>query len=472
MKISLSLVDYASLSPLLTLLAGSLIILLVESFLPKISKKISFLLTVITLLLAIVAEYLAPNFRSPLLGEWLIFDKTAHIFSYLFLAVGLAAAFLADAFFKQFNASRGEYYFLLLSSIFGLILIAASADFLTLFLGMETLSIALYILCGYMKQWELSHEAAVKYFFMGAISASFLIYGIALVYGAVGTTQFDTLLADYKKLDTSANNALFFSGIAFITLGLCFKAAVVPFHFWAPDVYDGASNPVTAFMAVGTKAGAFAALIRIFMIALPGFSLVWNEGIAILAYLTLIYANFLALRQLQLRRFFAYSGISHAGFLLLPLAAGTQDAVSAMIFYLIVYGFATLGCFGVLAYLDEKKEGVLLEDLKGLFYKSPYLACIFGVCLLTLAGIPPTVGFFAKLYVLKVTFEAGFHGLVLVALGTTILSAYYYLRFAAIMFRNPTTETFNRSWTAKTVATVAIVGLVLLTFFPALTLYQ
>jgi len=301
MKISLSLVDYASLSPLLTILAGSLLVLLVESFLPKLARKVSFALTVLTFLIAAVAEYTAPNFRSPLLGDWLIFDKTAHTFTYFFLAVGVASAFLADAFFKRFYASHGEYYFLLLSSVFGLILIANSADFLTLFLGLETLSIALYILCGYMKQWELSHEAAIKYFFMGAISAAFLIYGIALIYGAVGSTRFDALLPGYKALTTTASHALFFSGIAFITLGLCFKAAVVPFHFWAPDVYDGAPNPVTAFMAVGTKAGAFAAFIRIFLIALPGFSPLWNEGIAILAYATLIYANFLALRPRLLK---------------------------------------------------------------------------------------------------------------------------------------------------------------------------
>lgn len=469
MNISLSLIDYAALSPLLTLLGGALLVLLIESFLPNLARIVSFPLTALTFIVAAITEYSAPGYRSPLLKDWLVFDTTAHIFSYLFLAVGLASAFLADAFFKRFYASHGEYYFFLLSSVFGLILIADAADFLTLFLGLETLSIALYILCGYMKHWELSHEAAVKYFFMGAISAAFLIYGIALVYGAVGSTRFDALLPAYKALTTTASQALFFSGIAFITLGLCFKAAVVPFHFWAPDVYDGAPNPVTAFMAVGTKAGAFAALIRIFLIALPGFNPIWNEGIAILAYATLIYANFLALRQLQLRRFFAYSGISHAGFLLLPLAAGTPDAISAIIYYLIVYGFATLGCFAVLAYLDDKKDGVLLQDLRGLFYKSPYLACIFGFCLLTLAGIPPTVGFFAKLYLFKVTFEAGFYGLVIVALATTILSAYYYLRFVAMMLKNPSSdaEVLNKSWTAAAVATVAIACLVLLTFSPA-----
>jgi NADH-quinone oxidoreductase subunit N len=467
MRITLSLADYAALSPLLIVLLGALAVLLIETFAEKASRKISFLLTALTFVLASIAAFYAPASTSELLTPWLKFDQLAKVFTILFTLIGLGSAFLADAFFKRFQASTGEYYFLLLASVFGLILIGTAADFLTLFLGLETLSIALYILCGYMKKWELSHEAAMKYFFIGAIAAALLLYGIALVYGANGNTNFGLLLQGYHHISENTTHALFLSGVALITLGLCFKAAIVPFHLWAPDVYDGSPNPVTAFMAVGTKAGAFAAFVRIFADALPGFNIYWNETIAVLAAITLIYANLVALRQVQLRRFFAYSGISHAGFLLLPLAAGTADSIPALLFYLVVYAFATLGSFAVLAYLDNNSNGVMLDDLSGMFRKSPYLASFFALCLLTLGGIPPTAGFFAKLYLFKVTFEAGYYTLVVIALLTTILSAYYYLRIVSVMMRDAQSLVpLNRNFAAGAMVAVALVALITLIVFP------
>lgn len=469
MRVTLSFLEYAALSPLLLVLAGALIVLLIETFLPVAAKRLSFGLTALTFIAASAAAVYAPSTESPLFTPWLKFDALSKAFNVLFLLIGLGSAFLADAFFRRFNATHGEYYFLLLSSVFGLMLVGSAADFLTLFIGIETLSIALYILCGYMKKWELSHEAAAKYFLMGAIASALLLYGIALIYGAVGNTNISKLLQEYKAIDSETTAALFFSGIALVTLGFCFKAAIFPFSNWAPDVYDGAPTPVTAFMAVGTKAGAFAAFIRVFADGIPGFHSYWNETIAVLAAVTLVYANLLALRQVQLRRFFAYSGISHAGFLLLPLVANTPDAVPALLFYLVVYAFSTLGAFAVLSFLDDKKEGVLFSDLTGLFKRSPFLASVFSLCLLTLAGIPPTAGFFAKLYLFKVTFEAGYYGLVVVALATTILSAYYYLRIIAIMLRNASAAApIPRSWPAGAVAAVAFASLVILVVFPGI----
>ncbi len=222
-------------------------------------------------------------------------------------------------------------------------------------------------------------------------------------------------------------------------------------------------------MAIGTKAGAFAALVRIFMVQLPNFDLVWNHAIALLVYPTLIYANFVALRQVQLRRFFAYSGISHAGFLLIPLAAGTAEALPALLFYLVIYAIATMGAFAILAYLDHGSEGVKLRDLNGLFRRSPYLAGILSICFLTLAGIPPTVGFFAKFYLFKVAFQAGYYGLVIVGLLTTILSAYYYLRFISVMFtQNPHEDKAPIClWPAAIVGLVSCTVLLIISIFPA-----
>jgi NADH-quinone oxidoreductase subunit N len=468
MNATLTLVDLAALSPLLIVLGTALLVLLIESFKETAAKKFSFPLTMAGLIIALFAALVAPSSDNLLLTPWLRFDSLARFFTFFFLIIGLASTLLSSTFFQRFEASHGEYFFLLLSSIFGLILIGTSADFLTLFLGIETLSISLYILCGYMKKWEISSEASVKYFLMGAFAAAFLLYGIALVYGATGTTRLDALLTSYQALQTAPEKTLFLSGMALITLGLAFEAAVVPFHVWAPDVYEGAPTPVTAFMSVGTKVGSFAAFVIVFLQALPQFDQLWNQGISLLAYPTLIYANIVALRQFQLRRFFAYSGISHAGFLLIPLAVGTPEALSALLFYLVVYTVATLGSFAILAFLDQRSEGVMLRDLHGLFYRSPLLAGILALCLLTLAGIPPTVGFFAKFYLFKVAFQAGYYGLVIIGLLTTILSVFYYLRIIGVMFSDEPIEKKAplRSWPAAVVGIVCFIAILILSFYP------
>lgn len=467
MDVGLRSVDIAALSPLLILLVAALSLLLLEAFAEKASKKFAFYVTLSTLGLALVATIIAPSSDNPLLTPWLRFDALARFFSVLFLSIGLASTLLTAPFFQRFVATRGEYYFLLLSSLFGLLLIGAAADFLTLFLGLETLSIALYVLCGYIKKREVSSEAAVKYFFIGSIAAAFLLYGVALIYGAVGNTHLAGMVDAYRALSAPGSQELFFGGVALVTLGLAFKAAIVPFHVWAPDVYDGAPNPVTAFMAVGTKVGAFAALAVVFVLALPNFDPLWNQGVAWLAIVTMIYANIVALRQVQLRRFFAYSGISHAGFLLIPLIADTAESLPALEFYLVVYSLATLGAFAVIAILDHQSKGVFIKDLQGLFSRSPWLAGILTMSLLTLAGIPPTAGFFAKFYVFKLAFQSGYYTLVIVGLLTTILSVFYYLRIVSVMFSEPTIDLPpHRSWPAMIVGAVTFIAILVFSIYP------
>ncbi len=460
--------DICAISPLLILLGGGLLLILMETFFSPIAKKSASFIALVTLILALIAAVYSPVDQNPYFTRWLYFDPLSRFFAVLFICIGIATTLISVPFFKRFEASPSEYYFLMLASLFGLLLIGSATDFLTLFLGLETLSLALYILCGYIKHWPLTREASTKYFLTGALAAAFLLYGIALIYGATGTTQFSGLLPSYQAFETSTDKILFFSGVAFVTLGIAFKAAIFPVHLWAPDVYDGAPTPVTAFMAVATKIGAFAAFIRVFMIALPGFSSIWNQSIALLAYPTLIYANYVALRQTQLRRFFAYSGISHAGFLLIPLAAGGENALMALLFYFVIYALATLGCFAVLAFLDEREEGVMFTDLHGLYRRSPLLALILTFCLLTLAGIPPTAGFLAKFYIFKVAFEAGYYGLVVIGLLTTILSAFYYLRLIGLMFaKEPLEDTApEHSLPAMSVAAFCLVALVALSCYP------
>lgn len=459
--------DYLALSPLLILLLGALSILVIESFATVFSRKASGYIASVTIILAFIAVIKAPESTNPLLTAWLRFDNLSRLFGVVFLGVGAASSLLAKAFFERYVVAQGEYFFLLLASLFGLLLIGDSADFLTLFLGLETLSISLYILCGYMKKWGISHEAAIKYFLMGALAAAFFVYGIALIYGALGTTRFSLLLVNYQK--PGVDVALFLSGIALVTLGLAFKAAIVPFHQWAPDVYQGAPTPVVAFMSVGTKVGAFAGLILVFLVALPDFDSRWNAGVAVLALVTLVYANFVALKQHELRRFFAYSGISHAGYLLMPLVAGGPEALSSILFYLVVYAFATLGAFAVFAFVDDGTDKLPFKAINGLFRRSPVLAGVLSVCLLTLAGIPPTAGFFAKFYIFKVAFVAGYQYLVVIALLTTVLSAYYYLRLIAKMVaKEPDEEGIEApSWHAVLVAVSCFAAIVYLSIYPA-----
>jgi NADH-quinone oxidoreductase subunit N len=428
----LQIIDILAMSPLLIVLFGASLILLLEAFFESFSSRFSSWITCLLFVVATIAAWIAPESSHPALVPWLSFDALSRFFTIFFLYVGLVASIFAMVFFYRFKASQGEYYFLLFCAVFGLLLIGSAADFLTLFLGLETLSITLYIMCGYMKGWSASQEAAMKYVLIGSLAISLFLYGVAFVYGATGSTSFAHLLDSYSTLRPEMK-ILFVSGISLITVGLAFKAAAVPFHTWAPDVYDGSTTPVAAFMAVGTKAGAFAALTRIFLLVLPNFSVFWKEAISVMAIVTLVYGNFVAMRQKQLRRFFAYSGISQTGFLLLPFVSGSEEAIPAVIFYLVIYSLATFGCFAVLVYLEREEEGLFMDDLKGLFYHFPWMASFFSLCLLTLAGLPPTLGFFAKLAIFKVAFESGYYSLVSVGLLATVLSAYYYIRVITTM---------------------------------------
>lgn len=438
MNSSLSLIDLASFLPLLLLFVAILSLVLIESFPCTLTRSVTLFLPLVLLCAALVAAFYAPISTNPLLTAWVVFDPLARFFSLFFILIGIGACLLAISFFQHgavlaLKINCGEYFILLLSAIAGLLLIGMAADFLTLFIGLELLSIALYVLCGYMKSSIYAQESSIKYFLMGAFATSFLLYGIALLYGATGSTNFSALLAGYQRIESFSDKALFTCGIAFVSVALAFKAAVVPFHGWAPDVYAGAPSPVVALMAIGTKVAAFAALVRIFLVALPQFDPFWNHAIAALAAATLIYANFVALRQREMRRFFAYSGIAHAGFLLVPLAVGTTAVIPAALFYLSVYALATFAAFAVVMTLDRPGGSIMLSHLSGLFYRAPLQAAILTLSLLTLAGIPPTVGFFAKFYLFKIAFGADYIALVIVGALMTILAAFYYVRIIATM---------------------------------------
>ncbi|HET9451645.1 MAG TPA: NADH-quinone oxidoreductase subunit N [Aggregicoccus sp.] len=340
----------------------------------------------------------------------------------------LFALALAGAYVERSHLDAGEFYALLLAAALGAMVMAGSRDLIMVFLGLETLSIPLYVLAAFARTDLRSQEAGMKYFLLGAFSTTFFLYGIALIYGVTGSTAL-------ARLAGSPGGPMLRAGVGLLLVGLAFKAALVPFHAWSPDVYEGAPLPVTAYMSVIAKIGAFAALLRIFPGTLTALAGEWRGILAVLSILTMVLGNLAALRQTSLKRLLAYSSIAHAGFILIGVAAGSGRGAWAVAFYLLGYTFMTLGAFAVaLRVTRGGEEADAIADLTGLASRSPALAAAMAVFMVSLAGLPPTVGFVGKLYVFTAALEAGQNALAIVGVLASVVSAYYYLRVAYTMF--------------------------------------
>jgi NADH-quinone oxidoreductase subunit N len=391
----------------------------------------------------------------------------------LFLsAIGIIATALTILasmdYMRLRGIERGEYYALLLFSTAGMLLMASGTDLIVIFLGLELLSIPLYVLAGFARPEVKSEEAALKYFLLGAFASGFLVYGIALVYGATGTTSLIDL-AGLVNLQGLGNYLLIGAGL--ILVGLGFKVAAAPFHMWTPDVYEGAPTPVTGFMSVVAKAAGFAALLRVFVYALPALYADWQLVVAVMAALTMIVGNVAAVAQTSLKRMLAYSSIAHAGYLLMGVAAGNRMGVAGALFYVMAYTFTNIGAFAVLSALAEsagQPEDQSLERYAGLVRRQPFLAVAMAIFMLSLTGIPPTAGFFAKYYVFAAALGSDLLWLVLIGVVTSLVSAFYYLRVVvALTMQEPKQE-----WPAARPAYdwalgIAVTGTVLLGLVPA-----
>jgi NADH-quinone oxidoreductase subunit N len=357
------------------------------------------------------------------------------VFFIVVIALGIAlAALLADDFLRREDLDGPELYVLLLLSGAGGIVMAMANDLIVVFLGLETLSIALYVLAGYNRRAAQSRESAIKYFVLGSFSSAFLLYGIALVYGATGSTNMGKI-ASFLAANTLESKALLLGGFALLLVGLAFKVSAVPFHGWTPDVYQGAPTPVTAFMASASKAAAFAALLRIFSSTFHDFRLNWQPLIWALAVLTLVVGAVLAIVQDDVKRMMAYSSISHAGFILVGVQAANDQGVSAALFYVLSYTFMIVGTFGVatlVAGKGDERHG--LDAYRGLSRRRPGLALVFTVFLLAQAGVPLTSGFLAKFYVISAAVDAHSYALAIIAMLSSVISAYLYLRVIVAMY--------------------------------------
>ncbi|NUP12808.1 MAG: NADH-quinone oxidoreductase subunit N [Polyangiaceae bacterium] len=384
------------------------------------------------------------------LAPYFVLDRFTLFFAFVLCFGGALAALLAGGYLPEHRLDRGEFYPLLTFSLVGAIALSAAADLLSLFIALETMSLGVYCLTGFRRGSTRSTEAAVKYFLLGSFAAALTVYGGALIYGATGHTDLAGVKAGVKALSAasadpgvSSKIAVLIVGFILVVAGLAFKISAVPFHMWTPDAYEGAPTPATSFMAVSVKAAAFAMLLRVLV---GGFgdaaSMSWSSGwppvIATLAVLTMTVANFVAGRQESVKRMLAYSSVAHAGYLLVGVVAtvrSSADGQGSVLFYLLTYTFSTAGAFGALVLCGSRgKEAVSYEDLAGIGKRHPAAAAAFSLFLLSLAGVPPTAGFFGKLYVVKAALGAELNVLAVVLLLNSVVAAYYYLRVLVFMY--------------------------------------
>jgi NADH-quinone oxidoreductase subunit N len=374
-------------------------------------------------------------------NSMLVVDGFAVYLNVLFLACGLAAIALAYDYLRRLGIEQGEYYVLLLFSISGMMLMAYAADLIVVFLALELLSIPLYVLAGFNRARVESEEAALKYFLLGAFASGFVVYGVAMVYGATAHTDLKSIVAAIEA--GKAITPLLLFGAGLLLVGLGFKVAAVPFHMWTPDVYQGAPSPVTGFMSVATKAAGFAALLRIFALAFPSLTATLTPVIWGLASLTMLVGNILAVSQGNIKRMLAYSSIAHAGYILMAfvpfgITKVALDAVASGLFYLMAYGFTSFGAWAVVVALEKAEgKGLELADYAGLGRKYPWLAAAMLIFMLSFIGVPPTLGFWGKFYLFRTAIEGGQIGLALIGLAASLISAFYYLRVVVIMYMRP-----------------------------------
>ncbi len=370
-------------------------------------------------------------------GVMIALDPFRYATDTVFLVGAILAVMLSLSYLGREGIVVPEYYLLILLGTVGMMFMGGGQDLIVIFLGLELMSVSVYVLSGINRRSVFAAEAALKYFLVGAFASGFFLYGIALIYGATGSTDLTQIYVQVLGLGLE-NNVLLILGIGLLLIGFGFKVAAVPFHMWAPDVYDGAPTPVTAYMAAAVKAAGFAALIRVLLHALGPSDMIWTTEIWWLAVITMVGGNLIALAQGTLKRMLAYSSIAHSGYLLAAVGSGTEFGAAAFLYYVFAYTLMTIGAFAVLAAAGREGErDVRIDDLSGLAQRRPWLALAMAVFMLSLLGFPGTAGFIGKWYILSAAVDASEGLLAVILVGATVISAGYYLPVIMVMFMKP-----------------------------------
>jgi len=428
-----SLNDLYYLAPELVLTAGILLLLVVDVLTPRRHQALLSWLGLVVVAASGVA-LLAVAGPTPIsVAKGLIsVDAFGTFFKVIFLLSAALTLLLSVRYLDIEGARHGEYVFMVLCATLGMMFMAGGTDLITLFIGLETMAIAFYILTGLLKPNRRSNEAAVKYFLLGAFSLGLLLYGLSLLYGMSGTTNLRALAVAAAG---HGRDPWIVLAVILVVAGMAFKIAAVPFHMWAPDVYEGAPTPITAFLSVGSKAASFAMLLRIFIEGLPSLAVDWSMLFYVLSVLTMTVGNVAALTQSNIKRMLAYSSIAHAGYLLMGVIAGTPRGVAAMLIYLMIYAFMQMGAFAVVILMRRADAiGDELKDLSGLFGRNPLAAVAMLIFMLSLGGIPPTAGFMGKFWLFSAAIDANYVWLAVIGVLNSAISLYYYLRVVVFMF--------------------------------------
>jgi NADH-quinone oxidoreductase subunit N len=397
--------------------------------------------SILALVAAIVAAIFSLDSPGPAFSGMLVVDRFAIFFGVLVMVVGVFTVLASYRYLARENAETGEYHALLLYSIVGQLLMVTANDLMMIFIGLEISSIASYVLAGYLRDDKRNNEAALKYFLLGSFATGFFLYGIALIYGMSGSTNLTAIRGLIGTGQGSPSPAMLGIAAALMFVGLAFKVSSAPFQIWAPDVYQGAPAPVSAFLSAGPKAAAFAVFLRIFMTSFESIGRGWEPMVWLSALLSMTIGNFAALTQSNIKRMLAYSSIAHAGYVLVALTARSQPGTAAAMFYLAAYALMNIGAFAVVVHLSGRGERFTsIEDFAGLGVRQPVTAALLSIFLLSLIGVPLTAGFFGKFYIFKAALESHLVWLSVLGLLNSAVAAYYYLRVMVMMYMHEPSE--------------------------------
>jgi NADH-quinone oxidoreductase subunit N len=430
-----SAAEYFRVLPEIILAVVATLIMVLEPLTSKQTKQAFGWISIAGMAAALVAAMFGDLVQGTAFSGMVALDGFAVFFRVLVIAAGIVMALMSLNYLRQEGAEGGEYYALLMYSVVGQCIMVAAGELIVIFIGLEISSIASYVLAGYLRRVKLANEASAKYFLLGSFATAFLLYGIALAYGATGTTSLMGIRSALIDPRAQTNSLLVGAAAALIFVGLAFKVSAAPFQIWAPDVYQGAPAPVTAFLAAGPKVAAFAVLLRVYLTAFGPIGIRWEPVIWTSALLTMAIGNFAALVQTNVKRMLAYSSIAHAGYVMVAVAARTEVGVAAAMFYLTAYVFMNAGAFAVVTHFARARERfVEIEDFAGLGWRQPGTAAVFSIFLLSLIGVPLTGGFFGKFFIFKAALDAQLTWLTVLGLLMSAVAAFYYLRLLVVMY--------------------------------------